>query len=517
MKKIFLLLAFTLTVVIGSAQNFKWTRHYPTDSTKIDGAVNGKQWYCTIHQRFEAYINGEYVHILSSADDVEGSEVPIEQWDITGTTFTLSDTCNNQILHATNASGLTVSLPNTVSANTIVTFVRDHGAGKVTFDPTGTSNIFGPNCSDCDTLSILSSGLWATWVKEGATDFHGTGALGETGGGGSGTVESVSGDGVDNTDPTNPVIDLSSYYTSTETDNAVTTAVNGSITYTFNNQTDDYTLTVTDFETPTWLTITKVGTTTLTVPTHASAAIVEGRAIVIKNGGTGDLTVSPVGGVTVDPTNGSYTIPAGGIATLAKKTSTFWELVNGVAIDADALGLVPDTRQIANQPLTADISIATLMDTLGVARRKVLALDQTNNNATPDTMQDITGLSFAVDSGVKYWFRFFITYTSAAGTTGSRWSINSGSAATYLNFNVHFASNGTTQIDREGLTAYDASGTVSTTSASLTGNIAIIEGVIMTSTDGTIIGRFASEIASSAIIAKAGYSFVEWRKIIDKP
>jgi len=35
-------------------------------------------------------------------------------------------------------------------------------------------------------------------------------------------------------------------------------------------------------------------------------------------------------------------------------------------------------------------------------------------------------------------------------------------------------------------------------------NLAVIEGLIKPSVDGIVIGRFASEIASSAITAKAG-------------
>ena len=54
----------------------------------------------------------------------------------------------------------------------------------------------------------------------------------------------------------------------------------------------------------------------------------------------------------------------------------------------------------------------------------VLSSDVTNNNATANTMADVTGLSFSVTSGEKYWFYANIQYTSAATGTGSRWSVS---------------------------------------------------------------------------------------------
>ena len=54
----------------------------------------------------------------------------------------------------------------------------------------------------------------------------------------------------------------------------------------------------------------------------------------------------------------------------------------------------------------------------------VLGADVTNNNAVANTIADVTGLSFPVVSGTRYWFEFWIRYTSANTGTGSRWSIN---------------------------------------------------------------------------------------------
>ena len=132
----------------------------------------------------------------------------------------------------------------------------------------------------------------------------------------------------------------------------------------------------------------------------------------------------------------------------------------------------------------------------------VLASDVTNNNASANTIADVTGLSFSVTSGETYWFRFTIPYTSAATTTGSRWSINGPGSPTQLNYTSTYTLTATSNTVNSA-TAYDipaASNATSTTAA----NVAVIEGIITPSSNGTLIARFASEVSSSAIVAKAG-------------
>jgi len=71
----------------------------------------------------------------------------------------------------------------------------------------------------------------------------------------------------------------------------------------------------------------------------------------------------------------------------------------------------------------------------------VLASDVTNSTTT---IADVTGLSFPVTSGITYKFKFYIIYTAAAATTGSRWSIN-GPATTLLNYTSRYTLTATTQ------------------------------------------------------------------------
>lgn len=141
----------------------------------------------------------------------------------------------------------------------------------------------------------------------------------------------------------------------------------------------------------------------------------------------------------------------------------------------------------------------------------VLASDQTNNNATLNTIQDVTGLSFAVTAGSLYWFQFDIYYTAAATTTGSRWSINGPSSPTVLAYRSEYTLTATSTTRNAMLQTYDLPAASNATSAAGT-NYAQIEGLIQPSSNGTLIARFASEVANSAIVAKAG-SMVHYQQL----
>lgn len=142
----------------------------------------------------------------------------------------------------------------------------------------------------------------------------------------------------------------------------------------------------------------------------------------------------------------------------------------------------------------------------------VLASDVTNNNASANTIADVTGLSFSVLAGKLYWFNFWIVYTAAATTTGSRWSVNGPASPTYLQYRSEYSLTTTTTTRNVSTSAYDTPSASNATSAATGQNIAEIEGIIQPSADGTVIARFASEISSSAIVAKIG-SFVRYRQI----
>lgn len=133
----------------------------------------------------------------------------------------------------------------------------------------------------------------------------------------------------------------------------------------------------------------------------------------------------------------------------------------------------------------------------------ILGADVTNNNAVANTIADVTGFSFAVTSGQRYWFQAFIYFTAAATTTGARWSVN-GPATTQLAFISQMPTSTSAIFDNQGLSAYDTPASSTSASASTASNIAILRGFILPSANGTLIVRFASEVSSSAIVAKQG-------------
>jgi hypothetical protein len=101
-------------------------------------------------------------------------------------------------------------------------------------------------------------------------------------------------------------------------------------------------------------------------------------------------------------------------------------------------------------------------------------------------------------------------YTAQATTTGSRWCINGPASPTNLNYHSFYTSTTTARTNNEGLTTYNVPGSCNTSSGTTGSNIAEIEGIITPSANGTVIARFASEVAGSAITAKANLSYVQW-------
>lgn len=142
-----------------------------------------------------------------------------------------------------------------------------------------------------------------------------------------------------------------------------------------------------------------------------------------------------------------------------------------------------------------------------------LASDVVNNNATLNTMQDVTDLSFPVVAGEMYWFQFQIAYTAAATTTGSRWSVSGPGSPTLLCYMSEYSLAATTTTRNANLTAYDLPAASNATSGTTGSNQAVIEGVIQPSSDGTVIAELATSLANLAITAKAG-SRVIWQRTL---
>jgi len=187
-------------------------------------------------------------------------------------------------------------------------------------------------------------------------------------------------------------------------------------------------------------------------------------------------------------------------ATLAAGESLQYSEGNGFTV-IDPLGRIKTTQ---------DFSVVAAVNAMNLV---ALTADVTNNNAVANTIANITGLSFAVTAGQSYWWRATIAYTAAATATGSRFSVNGPAAPTFLSYKSEYSLTTTTNTVNEGLSAYDQPAASNATSAATAANTAIIEGVIRPSADGNVIMRFASEVANSSIVAKAG-SLLQWVRTV---
>jgi len=137
-----------------------------------------------------------------------------------------------------------------------------------------------------------------------------------------------------------------------------------------------------------------------------------------------------------------------------------------------------------------------------VKNRKFLTSDVSKTNTT---LADVSGLSFPVEVGVTYRFKFFICFTASSGV-GSRWTINGPAFNTLRFYSTYPTSTSANGFYHQN--AYDGA-TISTNPGSTGNNIAIIEGIINCSSNSTeVIARFAAE--ASSITAKADVSYVEW-------
>lgn len=141
----------------------------------------------------------------------------------------------------------------------------------------------------------------------------------------------------------------------------------------------------------------------------------------------------------------------------------------------------------------------------------VMTGDVTNNNASANSIADVTGLAFPVTAGQTYWFEFVIPYTAAATTTGSRWSINGPGSPTLLAYRSEYTLTATTATVNSA-NAYDTPA-ASNASSLAAGNVATMWGLITPSSNGSVTARFASEVSSSAIVAKAGAT-LRWIRVI---
>lgn len=236
-------------------------------------------------------------------------------------------------------------------------------------------------------------------------------------------------------------------------------------------------------------------TTTTICAAPSSGSVRNVKSIHIRNrhaSTSNDVTVIHTDGTTAVEMN-KFTLAAG--FTAVYDDGSNWSL-------SDVTG-----RELTNQSQNGNAPTVNEINTV------VLASDVINNNVVANTIADITGLSFSVTAGETYWFRGIIDITSAAAGTGGRISVSGPASPTRLAYRSAWPNTGAADTITNGVSAYDMPAAASASTAQTTGNIALIEGFITPSANGTVILRMASEVLSSAVTAKAG-SILQWMRVI---
>ena len=172
---------------------------------------------------------------------------------------------------------------------------------------------------------------------------------------------------------------------------------------------------------------------------------------------------------------------------------------------------LPATAGTSGQVLTTDGTAASWQSY--ALERVVTITSDVTGSATANALANVTGLEFPITSGKLYQFEFVCIYTAPATTTGSRWCVSaSAGAATNLCMTSEYSLTTTTTTRNALVQAFDSPAASNATSAATGNTLAVMKGVIRATADATFRARFASEVASSAIVCKAG-SFVRYRQV----
>lgn len=133
------------------------------------------------------------------------------------------------------------------------------------------------------------------------------------------------------------------------------------------------------------------------------------------------------------------------------------------------------------------------------------------SDATSTTIANITGLSFAVAALEEWEIEVWVIYTTAAATTGFMLTANGPASSSVFTGEVNGSSGASTNQIRM-FAAYDG-GSAFGNSTQPGNNFVSAKFTLRNGSNaGTFQLRFASEVASSQVIVKAG-SFVKFRRL----
>jgi hypothetical protein len=172
---------------------------------------------------------------------------------------------------------------------------------------------------------------------------------------------------------------------------------------------------------------------------------------------------------------------------------------------SSAKGLVPASGGGTSTFLRAD----GVFSVPAASGRQMVMLNADVNkaNTVGNILEDIPGLAFDVVAGVTYRFFAIIPYTSTAGNNGTRWTINAPATALLSYVSRYTQTTNTETVNYLSGPNLPAS---CNNNSLLTGNMAILQGIIRPSANGTVQIRFTGELGGPTITVKAGASLEWW-------
>lgn len=163
-----------------------------------------------------------------------------------------------------------------------------------------------------------------------------------------------------------------------------------------------------------------------------------------------------------------------------------------------------DWNTLINKPATFAPSAHTHQ---GIISRIKISADQTNNTTT---LSSINGLSLAVVNGSYYKFKAVLIFRTAATTTGIRLGITCPAFTVFsAKAEIPMAADGVGGDMQGYITSSGDSVLTTAVAAANTDFIAVINGVIKPSANGTLQLQFASEVALSNAVIRDG-SYIEY-------
>jgi hypothetical protein len=256
-----------------------------------------------------------------------------------------------------------------------------------------------------------------------------------------------------------------------------------------------------------------IGISGSTISNTGVTSIVAGSGISVSSG-TGAVTISLTVPVTIARggtnsgaalNNGRIMVSSGGAIVEAAALTNGQLLIGSTGAAPAAATLTAGTNiTITNAAGAITIGETTAPPLMANAR---LSADQTT---TLLTAQNVTGLSFAVNSGEVWSFECYIRNNKSALTAGIKYAINAPAAST-LEAQLQGTTSATTAVQNERLSALATlSANAYNTQANAEGFASIV-GVVVAGANGTVQIQHAS-VTSGTATARAN-SYITARKI----